>query len=635
MMRQITGWFYLLILFILMLCPAGLWARPVALAEAERAARHWVGLEQVRPDGGRIQTPISFSSIAPLIYRETQTGYLVTLQPQGFILIPDVTELSPLAFVSYAGDFDQVKDHPFLKLVQERLLLTRERLGYGATKTLSAGQPNSGSLDVAQVDRNETSWDLLLRQDLLSQTLGSGEMIPLLSSRWSQWDPFNLFVPKPEAPDPNIPAGCSATAMAQLMYYWKHPSTGRGQHCYTLSPYGQLCADFQNTTYDWANMLDYYGGGESLVQRQAVARLLSHVGIAIDTQYAPPPVSSAANFNANEALSAFFKYSSTAAQVNRAAYATSADWFNVFKEQLDSRLPVLLAVHSITGGANHAVVVDGYRTDNLMNLLHVNLGWGGLSDTYYAVDQIYGEAASILDYALINIYPETFVPDTSLSGTVTGYDGLPIEKVQVQIWKETTPGNFQEISAVMTNPGGFYSVALSPGKYKVYFYAEIANWYLWKNGSSRRFTSEWFDNHGSMNWDMMIDYAEVITLGQGEGKVINGVLEKQCSISALGNPSWMTPISYGEGDYLIAWGVDSYGIRYRLQRATQADYSDAVPLYLALPPPFFFDRKLPQGTYYYRVRKENQCGASLWTTTSLEVPYWSQNWRVYLPLLMN
>ncbi len=67
--------------------------------------------------------------------------------------------------------------------------------------------------------------------------------------------------------------------------------------------------------------------------------------------------------------------------------------------------------------------LTGYRTDNLSNLLHVNLGWGGLSDTYYAVDQIYGEAAPILDNAIINIYPETFVPDTSLSGTVTGYDG--------------------------------------------------------------------------------------------------------------------------------------------------------------------------------------------------------------------
>ena len=630
MMRQITGWFSL---FILILCPGSLWARPVEISEAERAARRWVGLEQGRPERRLSQTPFSFSSIAPLIYREAQAGYLVKLQPRGFILIPDLTELSPLAFVSYAGDFDQVKDHPFLTLVQERLLLTRELLGYSATKFLLAGRPTSKSLDVTQLGRNETSWNLLLNQDLLSQSLGSGEMIPLLSSGWSQWAPFNLFVPKPEAPDPTVPAGCSATAMAQLMYYWKYPATGQGQHCYP-SNYGQLCADFQNTTYDWANMLDHYGGGESLVQRQAVARLLSHVGIAIDTQYAPPPVSSAANFNANEALSAFFKYSSSAAQVNRAAYATAADWFNVFREQLDNRLPVLLAVHSITGGANHAVVVDGYRTDNLMNLLHVNLGWGGLSDTYYAVDQIYGEAASILDYALINIYPETFVPDTALSGTVTGYDGLPIEKVQVQVWKETSPAHFQQISAVLTTPGGFYSVALSPGKYKVYFYAEIANFYLGQKGSSRRFTSEWFDNHGSMNWDMMIDQAEVILLARGQRKTIDGVLERQCSIAVLGNPAWMGAIPYGGGDYSIQWGVDVYADRFLLQRATVADYSDAVTIYHAMVPPYAFEHDLAPGTYYYRVRKENECGASLWTTTSIEVPYWSRNWKLYLPLII-
>ena len=305
---------------------------------------------------------------------------------------------------------------------------------------------------------------------------------------------------------------------------------------------------------------------------------------------------------------------------------------------MDNRLPVLLGVSGISVNgtfANHAVVVDGYRTDNLINLIHVNLGWGGLSDTYYAVDQVYGEAAPILDNAIINIYPETFVPDTSLSGTVTGYDGLPIKKVEVQIWKETAPANFQMISAVLTNPGGFYSVALAPGKFKVYFYAEIANWYLWKEGSPRRFTSEWFDNHGSMNWDMMIDEAEVITVAQGEQKGINGVLEKQCDISVLGNPSWMAALPYGGGDYSIQWGVDSFASRYLLQRAAKDDYSDAVTIYHALSPPYPFEKNLPMGTYYYRVRKENQCGASLWTTTSIEVPYWSQNWKLYLPLMIN
>ena len=602
--------------------------------EAEKAARVWVGLENLKRNQRLTQTDLVFNALYPLNYQGEKIGYLVKLHPQGFILIPALTELSPVAFVAYEGDFDQVRDHPFLMAVQERLLMTRKRLGYSQGKTLLAGQPTVESPEVAQIEKNEASWNLLLDEaSLIKDTLGSGEMPPLLTSKWSQWDPYNLYVPDPVT----IPTGCVATAMAQIMYYWKHPATGIGQHCYP-SPYGQLCADFGNTTYDWSNMLNSYSGGESPTQKQAVARLMSDVGIAIDTHYAPLPVGSEASLDGNDALSVFFKYSSTATPVIRAGQATSADWFNVFKEQLDNRLPVLLGVSRISVNgtfANHAVVVDGYRTDNLMNLIHVNMGWGGLSDTYYAVDQVYGEAAPILDHAIINIYPETFVPDTSLSGTVTGYDGLPIKKVEVRIWKETAPANFQMISAVRTNPGGFYSVALAPGKFKIYFYAEIANWYLWKEGSLRKFSSEWFDNHGSMNWDMMIDEAEVITVAQGEQKGINGVLDKQCDISVLGNPSWMAALPYGGGDYSIQWGVDSFASRYLVQRAAKDDYSDAVTIYHALSPPYPFEKNLPMGTYYYRVRKENQCGASLWTTTSLEVPYWSQNWKLYLPLMIN
>ncbi|MBI5586281.1 MAG: C10 family peptidase [Deltaproteobacteria bacterium] len=623
---------FLIFLFGL-LCPGSLWARPVSDLEAEKAARHWARLEQTKTNQRLPQTPFSFDSILPLIYQDEQIGYLVKLQPGGFILIPALTELSPIAFISYEGDFEQVKNHPFLKIIQDRLLLNRERLGYCGGTIPVAGQPLILKSESAQAEKNEAAWNLLLAESsLASDTPGSGEMVPLLTSKWNQWDPYNIYVPDPAT----IPTGCVATAMAQLMFYWKHPVSGQGSHGYS-SVYGYLSADF-NHPYDWANMLEGYSGGETTPQRQAVARLLSDVGIAINTQYAPPPTGSSAGVNANDALSVFFKYSSTAARVNRAAYPSSGEWFNVFKDQLDNRLPVLLAVNGISVNgtfANHAVVVDGYRTDNQINLLHANLGWGGLADTYYAIDQIYGEAASILDYAVTNIYPETFVPETSISGTITGFDGLPIEHVEVQVWKETAPATFQKVNATQTNPGGFYSMVMSPGRYKVYLYSEIANFYLWQKGSPRRFLSEWFDNHGSMNWDMMIDEAEVFSISRGNQKVINGVLEQQCSLSGMGNPSWMAALPYGGGDYSIQWGGVASADRYLAQRATQPDYSDAVSIHHAQIPPYPFERNLPMGSYYYRVRMENHCGASIWTTTSLEVPYWSQNWNLYLPLIIN
>ncbi len=64
--------------------------------------------------------------------------------------------------------------------------------------------------------------------------------------------------------------------------------------------------------------------GKRLAQRQAVARLMSDVGIAIDTQYGLlRRSSSAAIVNANDALSVFFKYSN-------GCHASQPGWVRLF-----------------------------------------------------------------------------------------------------------------------------------------------------------------------------------------------------------------------------------------------------------------------------------------------------------------
>jgi hypothetical protein len=103
-------------------------------------------------------------------------------------------------------------------------------------------------------------------------------------------------------------------------------------------------------------------------------------------------------------------------------------------------------------------------------------------------------------------------------------------------------------------------------------------------------------------------------------------------LGTLANPAWFAAIPYGNGDFSLQWGIDAYGLRYRLQRARQSDFSDSASIYLGLPPPYFFEHRLPVGSYYYRVRKENECGASLWTNLTLEVPFY--NPTIYLPLIL-
>ena len=63
---------------------------------------------------------------------------------------------------------------------------------------------------------------------------------PLMTATWNQDWPYNYYCP-PYASGPNghVYVGCVATAMSQIMYYWRYPHQGSGSHSYYQYPYGQ------------------------------------------------------------------------------------------------------------------------------------------------------------------------------------------------------------------------------------------------------------------------------------------------------------------------------------------------------------------------------------------------------------
>ena len=160
----------------------------------------------------------------------------------------------------------------------------------------------------------------------------------------------------------NCPSGCVATAMVQIMCYYKYPATGTGSNCYTHSVYGQLCADFEHTTYNWTNMTD------------ADCKLLSyHVGVAMNMNYCGHQatngsIPSASNYE--NTLQKYFKYN--------VHYGTSESFY--IKSELDNGRPVYSELY---GDPGHAVVIDGYDANGYF---HLNFGWGGNSNGYYLMN---------------------------------------------------------------------------------------------------------------------------------------------------------------------------------------------------------------------------------------------------------
>jgi len=221
----------------------------------------------------------------------------------------------------------------------------------------------------------------------------------LIQTTWNQNYPYNSQIPnfftyevKPTAL--NRPAtGCVSTAMAQVMYYYKYPTTGTGSATCSSRPNGLVfSANFGETTYEWDKMKTSYTGKEDIEEDEAVAigTLLFHCGVSVDTSYKTLRTgSSASTSKVAQALTKYFNYDKSIQYVMRSSYSDQ-DWEQLMYNELASQRPVLysgvyktVAEDNTETSSGHAFVCDGYKSSS--DEYHFNWGWGGLYDGYFAM----------------------------------------------------------------------------------------------------------------------------------------------------------------------------------------------------------------------------------------------------------
>lgn len=197
---------------------------------------------------------------------------------------------------------------------------------------------------------------------------------PMVNTRWNQGDPYNTLAPLYDGTN-RAATGCVATAMAQVLRYYKYPAQGSGSHSYTYNGISHSF-NFGNTTFDWANMLHIYTNGNyNTTQAKAVYTLMRACGVAVDMMYGAS--SGAYSNDVPIALTNYFKYSPSAYLANRGCY-TLYDWEDLIYSELATRHPLYYSGHGSAGG--HAFVCDGYEGDGYF---HFNWGWAGSSDGYF------------------------------------------------------------------------------------------------------------------------------------------------------------------------------------------------------------------------------------------------------------
>ncbi len=200
---------------------------------------------------------------------------------------------------------------------------------------------------------------------------------PLITTKWDQDSPYNDNCPTYNGS--KCATGCVATAMAQVMYYYRAQSvnaTTAEIPAYTISKRGiSIPATPASSPIDWANMTDTYSSSSTAAQNAAVAALMAYCGRSVEMEYGPS--SGAVSQYVPSALEKYFGYATGGLCISREAY-TLQEWEDMVYEELLAKRPLFYSGSSAGGG--HAFVVDGYDGEGLF---HFNWGWGGMSNGYF------------------------------------------------------------------------------------------------------------------------------------------------------------------------------------------------------------------------------------------------------------
>ena len=293
----------------------------------------------------------------------------------------------------------------------------REDGGYviasGDERTLPVlGYSDSGTIDWERLPKNMQAW--LKQYDEAIATLGKSQdfadgiskrglktrapkaaIEPLVKTTWYQDAPYNYKVPLYDGAETDLlgqpcPTGCVATAMAQIMNYYQWPKAA----CEPIPAYAYSTAHedkekivhfdaLPSTTFDWDNMIAQYEGPNGTIlgteaQQDAVATLMRYCGQSVYMDY-HPQVSGSDHQQVVEALIKYFSYKNTARWVKRIQYSIDG-WEDLVYSELASGRPVQYGGDTDDGG--HSLICDGYDGSGLF---HINWGWGGGGDGFYAL----------------------------------------------------------------------------------------------------------------------------------------------------------------------------------------------------------------------------------------------------------
>ncbi len=310
--------------------------------------------------------------------RETPSAYLFKIEPVGFVIVSSTNKVSPILAYSFENNFADIN--------------TSERnITLGLVKEIVSNKANNNELSIIENKIKDVIYG------------------PYLDNMWGQVNCYNdegqlinvsnIYTPNHYAP------GCVAISQVSIMRHYNWPPRGMGAFAYTDnsgSSRGYYAANYADSQYDWAIMLDRYRAKASTsAQRRPVGDVVFDVAISLFMDFEPDGSTSNVN-RIPTSFANYFRFTS----LYKDRY--SSGFWSMLDSNMENGKPAVLAVSGAPGG--HSVVCDGLKIEDGDYFYHLNMGWWGVSNGWYKIRGSFNAGSyTVIDGGVLNIIPEPYV----------------------------------------------------------------------------------------------------------------------------------------------------------------------------------------------------------------------------------
>jgi hypothetical protein len=366
----------------------------------------------------------TFTLAAPRIIYERNSDtilyYCFDLNPVGYIIVSEATDLPPVPAYSFTSDAGPAEPgNPLADLLQLDLGQRIENISLIPANEIQACRARWADYlagNAAKLTQRFEQWP----------PAGTTPTGGWLLTNWDQGAPYNNLCPLDFSTGQHSYAGCPAVAMAQILNYYQRlngtqfDDSDDYYHSYAGQNYWidndwatRGFPSFPQLNSHLATLFDNYFNGTtpSVATR---AGLIFACGVAARQVYSS---SGSGTFGVSQAMQAYTKFGCDTAEL---LDASSPGVYTRLAQNMMNAYPAHLAVVNSTWTSGHNLVVDGYNSNNYY---HLNFGWSGAYDGWYLIPSGLPYSLTVLEGVIVDIMIDDCDPlDCDCNGVIDMQD---------------------------------------------------------------------------------------------------------------------------------------------------------------------------------------------------------------------